>query len=167
MLLGWLVLAGWPVHVILAISVALTTIFAVLSDQPGILSAVLAVAAHYVLGLWASFAVHEGGHAVVLMHARGVTALTMERTVWRLSISAHGTILGRDAFLAALAGPGACAVVGVALWALAPEILLHGWYLAHAIFLTPLFNDGRTLLSAARAWNRTLTAPHPRFESPE
>lgn len=154
--LRWLLLAGWPVHVVFATTTAATLAFALLSDQPAIGDAVGAVALHYALGLWASFAVHELGHAALLMTAPGVTAVTLQRTALRISITPHGRMLGRDAFLTALCGPGCCVVIGVVLWLTLPQLLLHVWYLAQAVFLTPVFSDGRTLLRGIGAWSRPL-----------
>lgn len=161
--LRWLLLAGWPVHVVFATTTAATLAFAIVSDQPAIGGAVGALVVHYVFGLWASFAVHELGHAALLMTAPGVTAVSLQRTALRISITPHGTMLGRDAFLTALCGPGCCVVIGVALWLLLPHPLLHVWYLAHAVFLTPVFADGRTLWRGIGAWSRPVErSPHGR-----
>ncbi|MER7446870.1 hypothetical protein [Microbacterium sp. NPDC097977] len=143
----WLLLAAWPLHLAFGALVAATTALAAVTEQTGIADAVAALAVQYVLGLCCSFGLHELGHLFVLSRAEGVTAITLERTLWRLSVSAHGRISGRDAVLAALAGPGICVAVGAALLLLAPQSHLHLWYLAHAVFLVPVFGDGRTVLS--------------------
>lgn len=153
----WLALAAWPMHLVFGESMAAATAVVIVFDQLGILSALLAVGVHYVCGLCASFAIHELGHAVVLLKAPGVTAITLERTLLRISVRPCGSIRGRDAFLSALAGPLLCTAIGVVLWFAAPHLLLHPWFLAHALFATPAFNDGRVLLVAARSWNLTVS----------
>lgn len=145
----WLLLAAWPLHVLFASLLAITVVLGLVTEQSTIVVASLTLAAHYAVGLNGSFALHELGHLVVLARARGVTAITLERSLWRTSISPHGRLGDRDAALAALAGPGACVGVGVFLWLSAPSLQLHGWYLAHVVFLIPSFADGRTLWSAA------------------
>ncbi|WP_223624589.1 hypothetical protein [Microbacterium sp. EST19A] len=155
--LRWLALAAWPMHLVFGASMAAATAVAIVFDQPGILDALLAVGVHYVCGLCASFAIHELGHAVVLCRAPGVTAITLERTLLRISVRPHGSIRGRDAFLSALAGPLLCTAIGVVLWLVAPHLLLHPWFLLHALFLTPAFSDGRILVVGARSWDRSIS----------
>lgn len=157
----WLVLAAWPMHVVFAVLLTITLCLGTLTEQGAIVGAALTLAVHYVFGLCGSFALHELGHLVVLSRATGVTAVTLERSLWRTSISPHGRVRDRDAVLAAVAGPGACIVAGATLWALAPGLHLQGWHLAHAVFLIPIFNDGRTLWSVSRS--RGAVAP-PRHE---
>jgi|GEM_PF-3274505 len=154
--LSWLAPAAWPVQAALAIAAAATVLLAYATEQPTIAIAVLLLMAHDVLGLWGSFAIHELGHALVLGRASGVSAITVERGLLRLSVTPHGSILGRDACLAAAVGPGCCVAIGLLLWACAPDSMLHVWYLAHAVFLTPLFNDGRALIRSSRRWNTRL-----------
>ena len=146
----WLVLAAWPMHVVFATLTAATVALGIVTEQAAIVSAAMALAVHYAIGLGGSFAVHELGHLVLLSRARGVTAVTLERSLWRTSIRPHGEIRDGHAALSALAGPGACIAVGCVLWLVAPGPALHGWYLAHSVFLLPVFNDGRLLLSVAR-----------------
>ncbi|WP_431074477.1 hypothetical protein [Microbacterium phyllosphaerae] len=157
----WLLLAAWPMHAAFAALSAVVVSVAVITEQDAILSAVAMLGAHYALGLGGSFAMHELGHLTVLSRARGVTAFTLQRSTWRISIAPHGQITRRDAALAALAGPGICVVAGGILWLVVPELQVHGWYLAHAVFLVPVFNDGRILLAAMRARS---TAPPRRQE---
>lgn len=150
LVLRWLLLAAWPMHAAFAALSTVTVSVAVITGQDAILSAVAMLGVHYVLGLGGSFVVHELGHLTVLSRARGVTAFTLERSTWRISIAPHGRITTGAAALAALAGPGGCVVAGGLLWIVVPELQVHGWYLAHAVFLVPLFNDGRILLAALR-----------------
>ena len=152
----WLLLAAWPLHLGFGALLMATGALAAVTEQTGIADAVAALAAHYVLGLCCSFGLHELGHLFVLSRARGITAITLERTLWRLSVSAHGRISGRAALLAALAGPGSCVVAGIALLMLIPQSHLHLWYLAHAVFLVPVFGDGRTVLSVVLSRRRQI-----------
>lgn len=156
----WLLLAAWPMHAAFAALSAIVVSVAVVTEQAAILSAVAMLGAHYALGLGGSFALHELGHLAVLSRAQGVTACTLERSTWRISIAPHGRITRRDAALAALAGPGVCVVAGGMFWLVVPELGVHGWYLAHAVFLVPPCNDGRVLLAAVRV--RSTTTPRRR-----
>ncbi|MCE0509598.1 hypothetical protein V8Z69_14785 [Microbacterium aurugineum] len=150
----WLSLAVWPVNLVFGTSMAAASAAAIVFDQPGILGALLVVGMHYVCGLCASFAIHELGHAILLSWSPGVTTITLERTLLRISVRPHGSIRGRDAFLTAVAGPSLCVVIGMLLWLAVPHVQLQGWFLFHALFLTPAFNDGRIMLIGARSWNR-------------
>lgn len=156
-LLGrWLLFVGWPLHMLFVVTATATLGLALATDQLRVVTALLAFVVHYFFGLWASFMLHELGHVVVLSRTATVTALTLERTALRISLTPHGTIVGRTAFLAAALGPASCIAAGIALVLFAPHLHLHVWYFAHAIFLTPVFNDGRVLVKAARAWRRRL-----------
>ncbi|MFJ4223904.1 hypothetical protein [Microbacterium sp. NPDC089695] len=146
----WLLLAGWPVHLVFAALVAGTTALGMAMGQSAIVSSAVTVAVHYAAGVWASFVVHELGHLVALSRSRGVTALTLERGIWRLSISPHGDLRPAETLTAAVAGPGICVIVGAALWVGAADLHLHGWYIAHAVFLLPAFGDGRAAVTASR-----------------
>lgn len=159
--LRWLLPAAWPVRLVFGAAAAATLFFAAITAQPAIGLAVVILIAHDILGLWASFAIHELGHAVALGTTPDVSAITLERTSLRLSVTPHGSILGRDAFLAAVLGPACCVAIGILLWALVPQSLLHVWYLAHGIFLTPLFADGRTMLRSLTGWSARLPLPGP------
>ncbi|WP_282697177.1 metalloprotease family protein [Streptomyces sp. CC208A] len=112
-----------------------------------------------VLGLVASFALHESAHVLVLRRTSTVTHITVERTAWRTSVIPHGTLTPRATALVALAGPTACAALGALLWLSALDRALAWWYLAHLVFLLPCFGDGRALWRAAReARNRRTPA---------
>ncbi|MER5888021.1 hypothetical protein ABT160_29740 [Streptomyces sp. NPDC001941] len=101
-----------------------------------------------VLGLVASFALHESAHAWALGRMPGITGITLERTAWRTSVVPHGTMSARQSAAVALAGPVACAAVGAALWLPDLDRPLSWWYLAHLAFLLPCFGDGRALWRA-------------------
>lgn len=135
---------------------AITAAFGVLAGQEAIVAAASTIVIQYVFGLCGSFALHGLGHLAGLWRARGVTEITLERTLWRTSVRAHGMLHTRDAAIAAVAGPGLCVVAGGILWVLAPGLGLPGWYLAHTVFLVPVFNDGRVVVAALRArWGRS------------
>lgn len=156
----WLLLAAWPLHLIFGALVVATAALALVTEQTGISDAVGALTVQYVLGLCCSFALHELGHLFALTRAEGVTAITVERTLWRLSVSAHGRLRGRDTLLAALAGPGACVAAGSVFLLVAPHSQLHLWYFAHAVFLVPVFGDGRAVLSVLRSRRAARGAVH-------
>lgn len=147
----WLLLSAWPMNLLFTVLLTLTVAVGTATEQRAIVGAAVTISVHYAFGLGGSFAVHELGHLIMLSRATGVTAITLERSLWRTSISPHGQLGDRAAALAALAGPGACIAVGTALSAFAPALHLHWWHLAHAVFLVPIFNDGRTLCSVILA----------------
>lgn len=157
----WLLPAGWPGHLAFAVCVSATGAFAIIMSQPAVVAALLTLCMHYIVGLCGSFALHELGHALVLIRADGVTGVTLERTAWRISVRASGAIRGRAAFVAALAGPGGCAATGGILLLACPHALLHVWFFAHAVFLLPVFGDGRALISGARRWGRRMDETIP------
>lgn len=118
-----------------------------------------------VIGALGSFAVHECGHVVALLAPGGVDAVAVERTWLRISVTPVGDLTPRRVVLAALAGPGAAALVGLGNLAagLPPAV---GWlYLAHLMFLLPVFGDGRVVL--AQALDLIREAPGPRTPPPQ
>lgn len=150
----WLLLAGWPLHIVFASTATAAGVLGVVTAQPALLLGTTLLAVHYSCGLCASFVLHELGHAIALRCSPGVTTLTLERTLWRISVSARGRIRGRDMFVAAAAGPGGCVAVGLLLLLACPDLLLHAWFLAHGLFLVPIFADGRAAIAGARSWHR-------------
>ncbi|MFE4259579.1 hypothetical protein [Streptomyces sp. NPDC056883] len=102
------------------------------------------------LGLAASFALHESAHVLVLKRIRTVTHITIERTALRTSVIPHGAMTTRQTATVALAGPAACLAVGGLLRLSGLDEALSWWYLAHIVFLVPLFGDGKTLWRCAR-----------------
>ncbi|MDF1704822.1 MAG: hypothetical protein P1U38_08605 [Aeromicrobium sp.] len=110
-----------------------------------------------VVGLLGSFVVHELAHLGALRRIRSVESVRLERTAWRLSLHAQGRMTPRQIAAVAVAGPGACTLVGLALAVLAPGSTLPWWYLAHLVALVPPLGDGRALVLAMRAARR----PHP------
>ncbi|MFS0912157.1 hypothetical protein AB3M89_10225 [Microbacterium sp. 179-I 3D2 NHS] len=152
-------MAGWPLHALFAAASAGALVFAQLTGQPAVVDALLVLALHYVVGVWAGYAVHELGHAAALSRSPGVTALTLERSLLRVSVVPHGSLSGREAFIGAVSGPLSCVAIGAVLWMLVPQVHLHGWYLMHAIFLTPVFADGRVALRSLRHWRSGMHIP--------
>ncbi|WKK26999.1 hypothetical protein QZH56_16240 [Streptomyces olivoreticuli] len=102
------------------------------------------------LGLVASFALHESAHVLVLKRIRTVTHIAIERTAWRTSVIPQGTMTARQTATVALAGPSVCVAVGTLLWLSGLDRPLSWWYLAHVVFLLPLFGDGQALWRSFR-----------------
>lgn len=102
------------------------------------------------LGLVAGFALHESAHVAALKRIRTVTHIAIERTALRTSVIPEGTMTGRQSAAVALAGPSACFAVGAALWLSGLDRPLSWWYLAHIVFLLPVFGDGRALWQGLR-----------------
>ncbi|WP_155806779.1 hypothetical protein [Leifsonia xyli] len=48
---------------------------------------------------------------------------------------------------------GTLVAVGAGLAAIVPSQGFHCWYLCHAVFLLPVFGDGRSVIVGARAWS--------------
>ncbi|KUO10462.1 hypothetical protein [Streptomyces sp. DSM 15324] len=102
------------------------------------------------LGLTASFALHESAHAIALKRIHSVTHIAMDRAAWRTSVIPEGTMTARQMAGVALVGPGSCVVVGALIWLSDLDRPLAWWYLAHAVFLLPVFGDGRALRHSLR-----------------
>lgn len=137
--------------VVFVVLMAITTAVGAAAEQPEIVAAALSIGTQYVFGLCGSFALHELGHLAALSRARGVTGIALERTLWRTSVRVHGVHRAQEAAAAAIAGPGTCVLAGGILWVLAPGLSPHGWYLAHAVFVVPVFNDGRQMVALLRS----------------
>jgi hypothetical protein len=101
-------------------------------------------------GAAGSFVLHESSHAFVLGLCDGVERIDIESTLLRISLRPQGELTTQQAIAVALAGPGACVLVGIALHAALPLAHLHWWYLLHAGFLLPIFGDGRAVVQAVR-----------------
>lgn len=97
-------------------------------------------------GVVGSFVLHEGAHVVALRGAPGVTHVAVERTLLRISVVPIGDLSPNRAAGVAAAGPGACVLVGAALWAGGVPAAWCWCYLAHGAMLLPVFGDGRTLV---------------------
>lgn len=154
LLVRWLLLAAWPLHLLVLVPLAVTESVAFLTAQPAVGDAALRLGAHYLCGAWLSFAVHETGHAVALTRGSGVARFTLIRTSWRFSITTEEVLDERRVIWVAVSGPGAAVAGGLLLWLIQPGWLLHGWYLTHALFLLPMFGDGRAVLHGFTAMRR-------------
>ncbi len=107
-----------------------------------------------VLGLMGSFVVHELAHLVAMRRMPSVREVWLERTPWRLSLHPRGQMTPRQVAGVAVAGPGACTLLGLALWTVVPGTALHWWYLGHLVALVPPLGDGRALVTAIRSTRR-------------
>lgn len=106
------------------------------------------------VGLGVAFAIHEMAHAAALRRCSGISHVVLTATPWRFSLEPRGTMTSGQLAAVAVAGPAATAVTGLVLWAAAPRAGLHWWFLAHLVFLLPVFGDGRSLVLASRAVGR-------------
>ncbi len=102
---------------------------------------------HSTIGLVGSYATHEVGHALALGRMRGVERVDIRRRPFRFSLVPVGRMTGWQVAGAALAGPLLAVGVGIGLTLVVPASGLQYWFLGHAVFLTPVFGDGRALLA--------------------
>ncbi len=107
------------------------------------------------LGLVASFVLHESAHAIALKRIHTITHIAVDRSAWRTSVVADGTMTARQMAGVALVGPLSCAGVGALLWLSGLDRPLAWWHLAHVVFLLPFFGDGRALRNALRTAEKT------------
>ena len=145
----------WPLQVLTATLLLSAGWWYVVSGDAMVLRAAMHLEVLAAVGLAGAFAVHEAAHAVVLRHCSGVSHLVVSRTAWRFSLEPRGSLTPGQAVGVALAGPSAAAAVGLGLWVGTPHLALHWWFLAHLVFLLPVFGDGRSLLIGVRAWVST------------
>ena len=154
----------WPLLAFLAVLVAASLAYAVRSGDgvPLELSwGLLLLAGPGVVG---SFALHEGAHVAALRGAPGVTHIAVERTLLRVSVVPVGEVTSNRAAGVAVAGPGACVLVGATLWAAGVPAAWCWCYLAHGAMLLPCFGDGRTLVRSLHRWRMPCgpaTRPRP------
>jgi hypothetical protein len=111
-----------------------------------------------VVGLVGSFVLHESAHALVLKRISTVTHLALDRTFFRFSIIPLGTMTGHQVASVAVAGPASCLAVGLILWFSHLDRSLAWCYLAHGVFILPIFGDGRSLLRGLRGASRRMEA---------
>ncbi len=145
----------WPLQALTAGMLLAATWWFLVSGDAMPLRAAGRVEAMAAIGLGGAFAVHEVAHAAVLRHCPGVSHLIVSATPWRLSLEPRGVITPGQVVRVALAGPGTTAAVGLVLWVAVPQAGLHWWFLAHLLFLLPVFGDGRSLLIGATRSVRT------------
>jgi hypothetical protein len=103
-----------------------------------------------VVGLIGSFVLHESAHALALKRISTVTHITIDRTFFRFSVVPSGTMTGRQIAWVAIAGPASCMAVGLPLWISGVDRSLAWWFMAHVVFLLPIFGDGQSLLRGLR-----------------
>ncbi|WP_433794752.1 hypothetical protein [Actinoplanes sp. CA-252034] len=118
------------------------------SGESGLLTLSWLLVAHVVGGATGSYLLHESGHVLVLSGCSGVHDIEVRSGLLRFSVVPHGSITRAEGILTALAGPGLCALAGLALLAAGSPVTW--WYLAHLIFLLPVFGDGRSIVRAIR-----------------
>ncbi|MEU2873342.1 hypothetical protein ABZ769_29775 [Streptomyces olivoreticuli] len=149
---AWAVAAQvWPLLAFAGVLLAVALAWMVRSGDPVSASmAWMLLAKPAALGLVAPFALHESAHVLVLKRIRTVTHIAIERTAWRTSVIPQGTMTARQTAAVALAGPSACVAVGALLWLSGLDRPLSWWYLAHVVFLLPLFGDGQALWCSFR-----------------
>jgi hypothetical protein len=117
----------------------------------GTLRLALGVMLHASVGMLGSYVIHECGHFAALGLCRGITAVSVETGVLRLSLRPHGEITPPQALAVALAGPLACLAAGSVLSAAVPQLGVAWWYIAHLVLLTPCCGDGRAVVCALRS----------------
>ncbi|MFC4337563.1 hypothetical protein [Salininema proteolyticum] len=151
----------WPVLVFLALILGAALAWAAATGDTSQLPLAWGIALTGFIGLAGSFALHEATHTAVLKRVPTVSAITLARTMLRVSVVPHGYMTGRQAALAAVAGPGACVVVGAVLAASPSTRYLSWWFLGHGVFLLPVFGDGMALLKGLLSWRRPIDLGQP------
>lgn len=146
-------------HLVLVFSVPASTLaFAIVSGDGVLIQWCLLLTLHGVMGLWLSFAIHEAAHLVLLKRVAGVNS-HISFTLMRISVVPHGLMSGWQIARVALAGPMLCVGIGIGIALTMPEVQLQWWYLAHAIFVLPLFGDGRSLIKGLALRNEFVRVP--------
>lgn len=108
---------------------------------------------HFTGGLLGSYVLHEAAHGLALVMVRsGVRGIEIDATAWRFSLTPVGTLTGAQVVAVALAGPLSTVAASLLLSATLPATGVEYWYMGHAVFLLPLFADGRAVLSGLRHW---------------
>lgn len=102
-----------------------------------------------VAGVAGSYLVHEMGHVVAMVFVPGIERIVVHAGFMRISLS-PGALPPRAALTGAVAGPGSCVVVGLLLLVSGAMPWAAWCYLAHAVFLLPIFGDGQTAVAAIR-----------------
>lgn len=145
----------WPLLALLTALTAAALVWWSAAGDPVPARMFAQLSAVTVVGLVGSFALHELAHLVALRRVTTVDEVRLERTGWRLSLHPQGRMSPRQVVGAAVAGPAACVLAGLAWWVLAPSSTLRWWYLAHVLALTPPMGDGRAVVTAIRAARRS------------
>ena len=153
LILGLLIRSSrWPLAAI-AVGFLLCGALAFMTGDRVLFQAGLWLLAH-ALCLFCSFVVHEISHVVCMRRFSGVTHIVVSTNSRRFSITPIGSLRGWQIAVTAVAGPGASCAVGAALVFLIPNSLLHLWFLFHAVFILPVFGDGRGLIEGIKYWSR-------------
>lgn len=147
-LAGCAVRQVWPLLAFLGALVVAAGAWFVRSDDAVPLTLFGRLALFATFGLVGSFSVHEFAHVLALRRTPGIARLTLERSAWRFSVLAHGSLSVGAAIKVALAGPLACAAIGLVIWPVPPLRGVAWCYLAHLFLLAPCFGDGRVLVRA-------------------
>ena len=144
----------WPLLALLGVLTAASGGWWMASGDPVPAQMFRRLTAVTVIGLVGSFVLHELAHLVALRRIASVDEVRLERTAWRFSLHPRGRMSPRQVAGVAVAGPAACLLVGLGLWALVPGSTLHWWYIAHLVALVPPLGDGRAVVTAFRAARR-------------
>jgi hypothetical protein len=145
----------WPLLALAGLTSSAAAVWSAVSGDGVLLTLALAFTKTVALGLVGAFALHESAHVLLLRRIPAVRQIIVERTAWRLSVIPLGTLTPRQSAQVAVAGPSSCVLVGAALWLSRVDGWLAWWFLAHALFLLPVFGDGRALVGAVWRWRST------------
>lgn len=148
---------GWLLVPVFAIP-ASTLVFAAASGDWVLFRWCLLLTMHGAVGLWLSFAIHEAAHLAMLSKVKGVAA-QVDFKLLRVSVVPYGTMSGWQIVCVALLGPLVCVAIGIGLALAVPDLQLQWWYLGHAVFLLPVFGDGRSLIKGLVSRGRLVRVP--------
>lgn len=138
-----------PLLVLVGLSAVASLVVLLCADRPHLLLVTAWMAKLAVFGLVGSFAVHETMHLLLLKRVTTVTHISLDVRRSRISLQPTGQIGPGQAIAVAVAGPGACVLVGVCLWWVDRAVSVL--FLLHFLHLLPLFGDGRTIWRAMSA----------------
>lgn len=100
----------------------------------------------FVLTIILSCFIHELGHYLAARYAPSISRFTWEMTWTRISLVCEGKTTPRDRIISGLTGPGLSLLCG-SLLCLFPDTRTYGIvFCLHAIFLLPIFGDGKQIL---------------------
>lgn len=167
--LGAVLGQAWPLLAFLGALVVAAWLWSSRGGDPFVVELFWSLFLVAAIGLVGAFALHETAHVMALSRVATVTQIAMEHTWLRVSVAPVGVLTPGQTAGVALVGPLSCTAVGGVLLVLAPQSSLGWWFLAHAVFLLPVFGDGRALVRAARAARAAGSAkqvPSVRTEAP-
>lgn len=100
----------------------------------------------FALMLILSCFIHELGHYLSVRYTPSISGFTWEMTWTRISLVCEGKTTPQDRIIGGLAGPGLSLICGTLL-CLFPGTRTYGIiFCLHAIFLLPIFGDGKQIL---------------------